>query len=310
MKNKNTLDHEIHLKALEVASRYLICTGELIEILQTLDARKTFRLYECTSLYRYAVTFLKLSEDVACNLIAIARKSALVPALKNNTDSGAISVSKARTLCAVLTPDNQSRWLDFAKTVSSKALQREVARVNPKAAVADKASYIAWDRLKLEMGVSEECMQKLRRVQDLESQRLKKAATFEDTLSAALDAYLEKFDPVKKAQRSFARKAKMESKSESELTSGVIFNALRLVSPRIKVPHSGPRKPKSAVLKHQLNLRDQARCTHEDGQGDRCESTRWLDTHHIVPVCDGGDNTFENLTTLCRAHHQMEHLKA
>ncbi|MBI3556783.1 MAG: HNH endonuclease [Deltaproteobacteria bacterium] len=185
-------------------------------------------------------------------------------------------------------------------------------------------------------------MQKLRRVQDLESQRLQRAATFEDTLSAALDAYLEKYDPLKKAQRSVAKLTKLESKSEfkseskpesepesqptstsksmsmpspqstnleSEFTSEIIFNALRSVSPRIKAPHGGQRKPNSAVLKHQLNLRDQARCTHKGSQGHRCENTRWLDFHHLVPVHLGGDDILENLTTLCSVHHQMQHLK-
>ncbi|MBI3558121.1 MAG: hypothetical protein HY074_17795, partial [Deltaproteobacteria bacterium] len=191
MKSKNASDLEIHIKALEVAERYLVCVGELIEIIQMVDSRKSFRNYGCTSLYKYAVTHLKLSEDCAYNFIAIARKSAAIPAFKQEIKNGQISISKARKLCSVITPENQVKWLDFAKTVSSKVLEREVARVNPKAAVSDRASYIAWDRLKLEMGVSEKCMQKLRRVQDLESQRLQKAAGFEDTLSAALDAYLE-----------------------------------------------------------------------------------------------------------------------
>ena len=61
MNKKSTVDQEIHLKALEVAGRYLKCVGELLDILQTLDERKTFRSYECTSLYQYAVKHLKLS---------------------------------------------------------------------------------------------------------------------------------------------------------------------------------------------------------------------------------------------------------
>ncbi|MBI3556086.1 MAG: HNH endonuclease, partial [Deltaproteobacteria bacterium] len=47
---------------------------------------------------------------------------------------------------------------------------------------------------------------------------------------------------------------------------------------------------------------------HKDAENKRCESTRWLDSHHITPVRKGGADTLENLTTLCRAHHQMGHL--
>ena len=79
MNHKTTIDQELHLNALAVAGRYLKCVGEFIEVLQKLDERKTFRGYECASLYQYAIKHLKLSEDIACNLIAIARKSAQIP---------------------------------------------------------------------------------------------------------------------------------------------------------------------------------------------------------------------------------------
>ena len=312
MNKKSIVDQEIHLKALEVAGRYLKCGGEMLDILQTLDEWKTFRSYECTSLYQYAVKHLKLSEDSAFNLIAVARKAVEIPALKQELKSGSITMSKARRLCSVITPENQVKWLDFAKTVTSRVLEREVAKENPKAAVPDRASYLAWDRLKLECGVSDECMEKLRRVQDLESQRLRKPVDFEGTLTAALDLYLEKCDPVKKAKRVLAKKA----------------NALRPVTCRVKVEQSTKprdrqtptkpsdrrmqtkqRMPRSAGLEHQIKLRDEGRCTHQDSQNDRCQATRWLDAHHIKPVRDGGADTLENLTTLCRAHHQMEHLR-
>ncbi|MBI3554782.1 MAG: hypothetical protein HY074_00800 [Deltaproteobacteria bacterium] len=103
------------------------------------------------------------------------------------------------------------------------------------------------------------------RVQDLESQRLQKAAGFEDTLSAALEAYLEKFDPVKKARRALARKQSTEnSKAKSDPNSG-----------------SNPNSNSNAL--RPVSLR--------------------------VPVEQSSQQNFENLTTLCRAHHQMEHLK-
>ncbi len=302
MNTKTSNDQENHFKAIEVAGRYLKCVGELLDILQALDERKTNRRYECTSLYQYAVKHLKLSEDSAFNLITVARKALEIPALKQEIKTGALTVSKARKICSVIKPENQLKWLDFAKTMSLRALEREVARVNPKDAVDDKASYIAWDRLKLELGVSGACMQKLRRVQDLESQRLQKAVGFEGTLEAALNAYLEKFDPVKKAQRISNKKMKSRTAANAE------SDALRPVPGRVKLEQNIQRKPYSAALEHQINLRDEGRCTHEDSQNQRCSSTRWLDIHHIVPVKDGGKNTFRNLTTLCRAHHQMEHL--
>ena len=57
----SSLSHQqIHAKALEVASRHQRTVSETIDILQELDAGKTYVVYECTSLYRYAVQLVWL----------------------------------------------------------------------------------------------------------------------------------------------------------------------------------------------------------------------------------------------------------
>jgi 5-methylcytosine-specific restriction endonuclease McrA len=65
------------------------------------------------------------------------------------------------------------------------------------------------------------------------------------------------------------------------------------------------RKPLATQVRHQVNLRDQGKCDREN-----CEEQRWLDIHHIIPVNQGGQNTLENLRTLCRGHHKLEHLES
>jgi 5-methylcytosine-specific restriction endonuclease McrA len=69
-------------------------------------------------------------------------------------------------------------------------------------------------------------------------------------------------------------------------------------------------KPYSAALVHGLTRRDQNQCTGKNPDGLRCENKRWLDFHHIIPRSHGGKDTLENMTTLCRAHHQMYHARA
>jgi hypothetical protein len=51
--------------------------------------------------------------------------------------------------------------------------------------------------------------------------------------------------------------------------------------------------------------RDGWRCTHVDRNGMRCEETRRLQVHHIVPMAAGGEwYALENLASRCRAHHR------
>lgn len=54
------------------------------------------------------------------------------------------------------------------------------------------------------------------------------------------------------------------------------------------------------VLRRQAIDRDGGRCT-------QCGRPGRLEVHHLVPLKDGGENTQENLTTLCRSCHISAH---
>jgi hypothetical protein len=81
------------------------------------------------------------------------------------------------------------------KTLSSKSLEREVAKENPKAAVSERTQYVSGDRLELKIGISQAMFEKIKKVQDLESKRLGKSVSIEEALEASIDVYLEAKDP-------------------------------------------------------------------------------------------------------------------
>jgi hypothetical protein len=193
-------------------------------------------------------------------------------------------VSKAKKAVSVITPENQAEWLDKLKTSSSKEIEREVARVNPKTATPESAKYVSENRLELKMGISHVTLEQFKKVQDLESKRKARAVDLEETLQALITMYLEVKDPLKRAERVLKRE-----KPEKELV-------LRRVG----------RTPIRAIELHRVVLRDQGRCTQVEN-GKRCENQRWTEIHHIVPVARGGKNSSENLTTLCSAHHKLIH---
>jgi 5-methylcytosine-specific restriction endonuclease McrA len=97
------------------------------------------------------------------------------------------------------------------------------------------------------------------------------------------EIYLEKKDPVVKAERILTQKETKSLKHVARHTD--------------KIP---------AHVLHQVHVRDRGQCTHET-KGKRCETKRWIDIHHIKPRSEGGEHTLANLTTLCSAHHRMEH---
>jgi len=104
MKNEIQVLHE---KAIKTAENYLHAESDLIEILQILDDSKAYRELGYRSLFEYGTQALKLSENVTYNLITVARKSKEVPQLQSKIRNREISLSNARMISPVLTPQNQ-----------------------------------------------------------------------------------------------------------------------------------------------------------------------------------------------------------
>jgi hypothetical protein len=257
----------------------------LILVLQEIDGSRVFAKMGFTSLFQYCVEALGLSESVTANFVTVARKAREVPVLQSAIQEGSLSVSKARKITPILTLANQDEWVEKARTLSSRKLEEEVARAAPGETVRDRIRPICEDRAELRLGISKTLEEKLKRVQDLESQRTSRAASFEVSLDAALEVYLERHDPVRRAERILKKPVK-ENAAPARVTGHVVQS-----------------------LKHKVNERDGGRCSHRDSDGKRCENRRWLDIHHIRPRSEGGLNTLENLVILCSAHHKMEHIE-
>lgn len=313
---------ELHQRALDAARRFFKAEAELLELIQRIDACKGFWELGHTSLFSYAVSELKLSESIALNLINVARKAVQIPALKTEIELGNLSVCKARKIVPVLTIQNQVEWIEKAKMLPSRALEKEIARVAPGAECPERIRYVSEERVNLSLSLNEKILGIVKRVQDLESQKMGRAVTLEETLAAMSAFYVEKNDPVEKAKRAIMKAERIAVEAERVAAEAVHIDAkaerIAAEAERIAVK-TGPdctdvtrhtdtrRRPIPATIEHEVALRDVGQCTAIDSKGVRCERRRWLHIHHVNPVSMGGQNTTENLTTLCSAHHQMRH---
>jgi hypothetical protein len=61
-----------------------------------------------------------------------------------------------------------------------------------------------------------------------------------------------------------------------------------------------------AVVRRAVAARDASRCAFVSKDGRRCEETRFLEFHHVVPRAAGGAATVENIQFRCRAHNGHE----
>ncbi len=200
----------VHSHALGVANQYRRTEAELIDVFQQVEEHRVFIKRGHSSLFDYVTTELRLGESTAYCLIGIARKAREVPELKAEIESGKITLSNARRIAPVLTPKNKAEWLEKARLLSNRQLEKEIVRVHPKSAVHEKASYVTPDRVKLTIGLSEREMLKLRRVQDLLSQNRRRPVSLEEAIEAVTAEYLGRHDPVVKAKRFQVRKGSVE----------------------------------------------------------------------------------------------------
>jgi hypothetical protein len=256
------------------------------------------------------VKALKLSEASASNFVTVARKSKMVPELKTAIMEGNLSVAKARKITPVITPENSQEWIDKAIELPKALLEKDVAQHSPEVKVIERAKYVSPSRIELKLGISEELQKKLDQARDLVSQKKKTAASYEMTLEEILNDYLDRHDPVAKAKRAQDRKIRKTAETrppEETLTNNTAASVPDQSEGKISETHADQRSPIPAHIKHQVHLRDGFQCTHIHNN-TRCTQKRWLDVHHIQHVALGGDNSLENLTTLCSAHHKARHL--
>jgi len=258
----------IHKRALSAARRFRVAEAELLGVLQEIDKEKVYLELGHGSLFKYAELSLFLSPATASDFIVVARKSVEIPKLKLAIEKGKITIAKARRITPVITKENQAHWIERAESLTHRELEKEVAKAQPKSAAPDRARYISEEMIELKFGALETTVKKFDQAKDLVSQKTGVSANYDSTLSEVLDLYL------------------AENIEDDTGASGTV--------------------PRSKLKKFVLN-RDNHRCTFTGPDGRRCETTRWLDVHHIVPRSEGGPDEPENLTTLCSAHHRLVH---
>ncbi len=325
---------DLYRKAVSIAAEFQQKEIELIDVLKELDSTKVYRISGMNSLYSFATEVLKLSENQAFTYITLARKCAEVPEVQAALAAKEISISKARRLCSVIDKSNKSEWLLLAKKSSSKELDRAIRSKDPRALVYDSVKYLSDKFLSLSATIDEETAKNLSRVKELMMSHCSARIDYNEMLKEMTELYLDRFDPLRKAERAILRKTAREESASSAVTAGYEANHAKqikeeqavektstasvgqvrgsiteLVDRRV-TSSSQPRSarvPIKAELKHLIFKRDQGQCRFHMGP-KRCQSRVHLECHHIVPVSQGGEDTAENLILLCSSHHQWVHM--
>jgi len=283
-----------------LSREHRLLESQLVSLLMEIDRLQLYRLLGCASLFTYVVSMLGFTEGAAYQLITVTRKAKDIALLKTALEEQRLSVAKASRIASVLSAENASELIEFASRHTSRETDLEVARRAGRDGNERRSS------LKIPVRV----LAKLKHVQSLMGQ----VGSFEEMLESLADYYIEREDPVKKAERALAKRAVAAAESgsanseRSERAESVRSELVRSKS-RARPRNSAhpKRKPLTAHQIHTVNARDGRRCAFIDANGNRCPNERWLHVHHVHSVARGGSNTPENLITLCSRHHQLVH---
>src|SRR5882672_1432484 len=111
-------------------------TAALIVHLAEFDARRLFEGAGYSSLFKYCMAVLHLSEDAVYNRIKAARAAREYPVIIDMLESGALSPTTVRLLAPRLTRENHQELLAAASGKGKQAVEELLARRFPQPDVA------------------------------------------------------------------------------------------------------------------------------------------------------------------------------
>jgi 5-methylcytosine-specific restriction endonuclease McrA len=274
---------------------------DFILALQRLDQCQGYKHIGYRSLTSFCVKALKFPVAQSLTYVMVARKAMECDKLQEALKKKEISPATARKILSVLTPENQEHWLNLSMTLTTRSLEREIAKVSPKDARPDQTKFVGKDTIRYEVNVSEKTDEDFRRAKELVSEKMRRRVCFDEVLGFLAKEYVERRDPVKKAERAKSRTNNTVHVNTAKVVE--ISSQVEIVS--AKKHHR--RSPIPAQARNEVFYRDQGQCTHKDLSSERCEAKIFLHIHHKTPVSEGGGNETGNLQLLCSWHHKQLH---
>lgn len=309
-------DDQLFDETKRLAAHERHATAALIRALIELDTRRLYLSAGYSSLFTYCTQALHLSEGGAYNRIEATRAAWRIPALLDALEDGSVTLTTIRLLSPHLTDENYSQLLTSTRHKSKREVEQLVAALAPKPAAptmirklpearsAEGGSMVAAvgvhqhqpveepavhqstpgvvkplapERYKIQLTISRDTHDKLRRVQDL----LRHTVPTGDPVvifDRALTVLLEQLEKRRCAQTPRPR------------------------SPTKSAP-SARHIP--AAVRREVWRRDGGRCAFEGTDG-RCTERGFLEYHHVEPYALGGPATVDNIQLRCRAHNAFE----
>ncbi|MES2768077.1 MAG: HNH endonuclease signature motif containing protein [Bdellovibrionota bacterium] len=322
-KHLSDIDLEISLKQ-SVADE----THHKIIVLHKLAELERRRLYSKNypSLFEYCVKVLKYSSASAQRRIDFMRAMKLIPELEEKIISGDLnlsSISQAQSFFRQEAKVGKSysilekkEVLEKLENKSSRECIQELIAISPQSVPQEKRRELTPEKTELKVVLNKDLISKLDKIKALMSHK-NPSMTDQELIEAMAEIVIQKIDPMEKAKRVKIRRQKNNTPqlpteevnhqqrksiletSPTENKPGLSRDGsgLKNGQPRKGVSHNARYIP--STLRQAVYTRDKGQCTHSN-----CNSRKFLEYDHIIPLAIGGKTTIQNLRLLCRTHNQ------
>gem|GEM_PF-1169539 len=267
--------------------------------------------------------------------IATLRLIKEVPLAKEKLEDGQLSMSVAANIQSFLyserkqqKPYSLEEKIELVNACTGKSkfeAQKEFAKRNPEFEKRDSVRPISESKVRIETTISIEALQKLNELRDVLS-HVKPSMTFGDLIARLAEDGLEKYSPLRKAERAKRRLERRaleekvlgevrtrvptssgEVESDEPIASVVSVESDTSVESKAEIRDAARSRYVSAHEKHQVP-NDGLGCTYVDKiSGRRCCSKRFLQLDHVTPFSEGGTSSAANLRWLCGQHNRARY---
>ena len=325
------------LKSLVATERH--ATVALIIHLAEFDRRQLYRGAGFSSMFRYCVEVLRLSEDVASSRIAAARMARRHPEVVDRLIAGSLSPTTVRLIAKRATPENGRALIEAATGKTKRQVEKLLAQLFPDRDVpasirplgpAPNPAPVPLATPPPPLLLTTALPPLLLTSPALNPSQLPSgnAGPPAERLEAPPTA-----PPVAPAPDRFAIRftAKADTVAKLKMVQDLLSHAVpdgdlaevfdraltllavELVRKKFAItraPRKTPDSPSAAeqpaAVQRAVYLRDRGRCTYVSKDGRRCESRRFLQFDHTQGRALGGGFTVENVRLRCGPHNRLE----
>lgn len=338
----------------ELVSKLKFCVSEerkilteILHLLREVEARRLYALYGYSSLFAFTVHELGYEESSAYRRIEAMRllKTLSVDASKKveaSLETGRMSLTNLSALQSFikkkevhekkkLNLEEKKELLEKIEGKSTRECQSLLVNLDPElvAPASEKERALPNHKTELKIIISNELLQKLKRVQELRA-HANPEMTYAEIIEYVTEVTLNKMDPDR-------RKVDRRAQDTQELNSQELNRSQK---PRTLPAPEVARKPPTVVtalpapkdtqvsseiksskmyfqnnspsnrpsipahIKRAIWLRDQGCCTYRNPEtGRQCGSRFAIQFEHKIPVSKQGDSSESNIILLCRSHN-------